>query len=93
VLASFTHFHTFQVIADDSAVITADDGTVYDAIVSDVAARVFSKGFCLQQLLEFVRSKGEWLASCHVLMSHSYSCVCRARGCQICHRWEVISRV
>jgi len=54
----------FQENSFDSAVTanvataTADDATANDAAVSQVAARVFSKGFCLRQLLEFVRMKG-----------------------------------
>ena len=47
-------FALFQEIDHDSAVTSADDETV-----SAVAARVFSKGFSLQQLLEFVRNKSE----------------------------------
>jgi hypothetical protein len=35
-------------------VLSADDEKV-----GEVAARVYSKGFSLQQLLEFVRSKSE----------------------------------
>ena len=50
-----THsFTLFQAIAHDSAVISADDETV-----SKLAEFLYSKGFSLQQLLEFVRSKGE----------------------------------